>query len=318
MRKQTETGVYFIAEIGGNHEGDFGLAKDLLWQAIGSGVNAVKFQVYTGDGITNRNIDPKRAAHFDKFTLSTKQHLELAEICKNNQVDYLASVWNEELLGLFVEYMRYIKVGSGDLTNYRFLQLLSKYNKPLILSTGLAELAEVESAVGYLKACFNNTDVAELKHTVLQCTSMYPILDSDAHLNVMNTYRRLFPCFDVGYSDHTNGITAIEVALCMGASMIEAHFTDRSIKSDFRDHLVSKTSQEFRDLISFSKKVKEIKGSDQKTLLDIEKQNGHDKSFRRSLYLKKFKNKGSVVLEGDITVLRPVDGIEANYFDDVK
>ena len=314
MRGKNKSGVYFIAEIGGNHEGDFGLAKELLDQALESGVDAVKFQAYSGEGIANRIVDPGRVKHFNKFTLSMDNHIELAELCLANGVDYLASVWNEEMLSQLISYMRYVKIGSGDLTNYKFFKILASHEKPLILSTGLSDFEEVEAAVKTIDLFYRNCSLGDIEHHILQCTSMYPIAYSDAHLNVMKTYKKAFPKYKVGYSDHTVGTTAIQVAISMGAKMIEAHFTDRSIKSEFRDHLVSKTAEEFKELINFTEQVLELQGSNKKELLDIEKSNGHEKSFRRALYLKTDMARGAIVKEGDIAILRPVAGIAASEY----
>ena len=314
VNSENKTKVYFIAEIGGNHEGDFSLAKDLLNQAIECGVDAVKFQAYTGDGIANRLVDPDRVKHFNRFTLSLDDHIELAEICLKRDVDYMASVWNEEMLGQLVPYMRFVKVGSGDLTNYKFFEILSSYQKPIILSTGIAEIQDVEAAVSMIEKFYSGCDLGNLNHHILQCTSMYPIEFSDANLNVMGTYKNLFPNYEVGYSDHTVGTTAIQVAIAMGARTIEAHFTDKSIKSDFRDHIVSKTADDFRELIKFSDQVRDLQGSYEKSLLEIEKINGHDKSFRRSIYLNKYLPKGSTIKPEDVVILRPLSGIPASQY----
>ena len=317
MNKRGNSKVYFIAEIGGNHEGDFSVAKDLLHQAIESGAHAAKFQAYTGDGIANKVVDPSRVKHFNKFTLSLDHHVELAEMCENANVDYMASVWNEDMLRHLVPYMKYVKIGSGDLTNYKFFSLLAHYQKPLILSTGLSTEEEVAGAVATIDQCYQEHDLGNLSHYLLQCTSMYPIEFSDANLNVMKSYSKLFPNYKIGYSDHTSGTTAIQVAIAMGAEMIEAHFTDRAIKSDFRDHIVSKTMAEFQDLIKFSEQVHELQGSFKKSLLDIEKENGHEISFRRSLYLNKTLKRGSKIKEEDIVVLRPASGIPASQYSDL-
>lgn len=306
--------VYMIAEIGGNHEGDLGLAKELLNQAIESGVNAVKFQAYTGEGIANKLVDPNRVKHFNKFTLSLDNHIELAEMCLNTNVDYLASVWNENMLSGLIPYMKYVKVGSGDLTNYRFFELISSHKKPLIVSTGLSSEQEVIEAVRVIDEYYQDCEMGEQSHALLQCTSMYPIEFSDANLNVMSRFKELFPNYKIGYSDHTVGTTAIQVAISMGARVIEAHFTDKNIKSDFRDHKVSKTIDEFKDIIKFAQHVKQLQGSCNKSLLEIEKAQGHDVSFRRSLYLNKDLPAGTIIREEDIVVLRPAAGIPASEY----
>ncbi len=314
MKTQKTHDVYIIAEIGGNHEGDFGLAKELLNQAVDSGVNAVKFQAYTGEGIANKVVDPSRVKHFNKFTLSLENHIELAEMCINSKVDYLASVWNKDMLQGLIPYMKHVKVGSGDLTNYRFFELISAYKKPLIISTGLSSEQEVIDAVKAIDRYYRDCEMGEQKHALLQCTSMYPIEYSDANLNVMHRFKELFPNYQIGYSDHTIGTTAIQVAISMGAKVIEAHFTDKKIKSDFRDHKVSKTIDEFKEIIKFSKQVKQLQGSNKKSLLEIEKAHGHEVSFRRSLYLNKKLPAGAVIGEQDVIALRPAAGIPASEF----
>jgi N,N'-diacetyllegionaminate synthase len=314
MKTREMHDVYVIAEIGGNHEGDFGLAKELLNQAVEAGVDAIKFQAYTGDGIANKVVDPDRVKHFNKFTLSLENHIELAEMCLNSNVDYLASVWNENMLHSLIPYMKYVKVGSGDLTNYRFFELISLHKKPLIISTGLSSEQEVIDAVRAVDGFYQDFKMGDQRHALLQCTSMYPIEYSDANLNVMHKYKKLFPNYKVGYSDHTIGTTAIQVAISMGAKVIEAHFTDKKIKSDFRDHKVSKTVDEFKDIIKFSQQVKQLQGSQKKSLLEIEKAHGHEVSFRRSLYLNKKLTAGAIILENDIVVLRPAVGIPASEF----
>ena len=113
------------------------------------------------------------------------------------------------MLCQLVPYMRFVKVGSGDLTNYKFFEILSSYQKPIVLSTGIADIQEVEAAVNMIEKFYSSCDLGNLNHHILQCTSMYPIEFSDANLNVMGTYKNLFPDYQVGYSDHTIGTTAI-------------------------------------------------------------------------------------------------------------
>ena len=132
--------IYIIAEIGGNHEGNFDKALDLLHQAADAGAQAVKYQIYTGETLVNISQDPDRVKHFDKFALSESQYEELAIECQSRNVDFCASVWSENLIEKFSNYLPYIKVGSGDLTAYPILTKFAKINKPIILSTGLATI----------------------------------------------------------------------------------------------------------------------------------------------------------------------------------
>ena len=180
-----KSGVYIIAEIGGNHEGDFHTAKKLLKQAAESVVDAVKFQIYSPDGLVNRHEDPDRAIHFSKFALKTEEFIELAQECTSYGVDFNASIWDFDQIEKFNDYLKFYKIGSGDLTAYPFLKKISETNKPIILSAGLATFQELKYTIEYLCKCndiYNQKDMI----AILQCTSMYPIPDLEANLNVIS------------------------------------------------------------------------------------------------------------------------------------
>ena len=130
-----KSGIYLIAEIGGNHEGDFGKAKELTELACKSGVDAVKLQIYTADSLVSKAQDPARHAHFKKFELTPVQHIALADICQRNKVTYAASVWDMNALEWVDPYIEFYKIGSGDLTAYPILERIAKIGKPLIMST---------------------------------------------------------------------------------------------------------------------------------------------------------------------------------------
>ncbi len=217
-------GPLMIAEIGGNHEGDFGVAKAMTEQAIGSGVDCVKFQIYRGDTLVSPVESPDRHKHFQRFELLPEQHVELAEMCHRAGVQYLSSVWDMDMLDLVDSYMEIYKVGSGDLTAWPILRELTRRGKPILLSTGLATLDEIIQTVDRIQQFDARYGEPEWL-CLLQCTSMYPIPDSDAQLRVMDTLRQATG-LSVGYSDHTVGSDAIRAAVAMGARVIEFHFTD--------------------------------------------------------------------------------------------
>ncbi|WKV10962.1 N-acetylneuraminate synthase family protein [Marivirga harenae] len=306
-------GPLLIAEIGGNHEGNFEYAKKLTQLAIDSGADYVKFQIYTGDGLVSKLESPDRNQHFKKFELNPEQHIELAEMCHNQKVGYTASVWNFDALEWINPYMDFFKVGSGDLTAYPMLRELAKYQKPILISTGLASEKEVVEAIDFLRQQ-NDFYKNEENIAVLQCTSMYPINNSDANLNVMHRFKELLNCA-VGYSDHTEGNYAMEIAVAMGAEVLEFHFTDDRTGKTFRDHKVSLTKDEVQELIQKIKLINTLKGASEKKALPIEINNGHDKSFRRAVYPLKDIKKGEILSEKDLTVLRPFHGIDAREYD---
>ena len=296
-----------IAEIGGNHEGDFGRAKDLVNMAIECEVDFIKLQTYFADTLVEKTIAPDRWAHFKKFELSIEQHIELAELVTNQGKNYLSSIWDINSYTQLEKYLTYIKIGSGDAISYSFLKQAALIGKPIILSTGLCTLNEVSSSIGTLREINPIYKKPEFIY-VLQCTSMYPIPMMEANLNVMNEYRK-FNC-RVGYSDHTLGKFALEVAALLGAEMLEFHFTDDKEKTSFRDHQVSLVTEDIKELNIFFDNAIEVCGSAEKKPTQSEKDNDHIRTFRRGTYLQRNIISGSVIAKDDLIEKRPLnDGL---------
>ena len=308
-------GPLLIAEIGGNHEGDFDYARQLVKLAIESDIDFVKFQIYTGDGLVSSVESPQRNQHFKKFELSKNQHLELADMIIEAGIGYTSSVWDIGSLNWIDNKISVYKIGSGDLTAYPILKATAEIGKPVILSTGLSTEQEVLESVDFIQSVnplYKQPDQLAL----LQCTSMYPIPVSDAHLNVMGRLKELTG-LTVGYSDHTEGSTALKYAVAMGADILEFHFTDSRENKEFRDHKVSLTKYEVQDLINEIKLIGQLKGKGTKRPLPIELSNEHVTSFRRAVYPSKDIEAGEVFSEENLTVLRPNHGIDARSFAEV-
>jgi len=307
--------VFYIAEIGGNHEGDFEYALRLTGLAIESGADAVKFQFYTGDTLVSRVESEDRNLHFKKFELSNEENLKLM-----HQVDLggsipMASIWNKEMLAWADPYLPIHKVGSGDLTCYPMLAALAATGKPIILSTGLSSMKDVEHAVEYIEKC-DSSYIHERKLALLQCTSSYPTPDSDANINVMLTLKKEFG-LPVGYSDHTLGTDAIEVAVALGAEIIEKHFTDTRKGKHFRDHKVSLTRDEVQRTLERMRRITTLKGGSVKMLTPSEKEAGHQVSFRRGIYASRDICAGETFTSDNTTVLRPNHGVCASRYDEI-
>jgi N-acetylneuraminate synthase/N,N'-diacetyllegionaminate synthase len=305
-------GPLLIAEIGGNHEGNFEYAKKLAALAISSGVDYVKFQIYTGDTLVSSLESPDRNKHFKKFELSKEQHIYLAEMVKEAGILYTSSVWDLEALGWLDKYITLYKIGSGDLTAYPILRKTALIGKPMIVSTGLATEQEVLQTVEYIQSVnpmYKNADSLAL----LQCTSMYPIQAGDAHLNVMQTLKKKTG-LTVGYSDHTEGSKALFYAVAMGAEVLEFHFTDSRDGKVFRDHKVSLTPDEIKDLVEEIKLIRAYSGKGLKAPTEIETNNGHEISFRRAVYPSRDIKAGEILTEANLTVLRPNHGIDARDY----
>lgn len=306
-------GPYLIAEIGGNHEGNFKYAQKLTELACRSGVDAVKFQIYTGDTLVSSVEDPERNAHFKRFEFKPEEYIALAKQCLSNGVDFTASVWDVNALEWIDPYINFYKIGSGDLTAYPILKKIASIAKPIILSAGLSTLDEVGETVKYIQSVNEGYKDKEM-FALLQCTSMYPIPDEDANLKVMDLFRQKFN-LTVGYSDHTVGTDAVEVALAMGAEIIEMHFTDRREGQAFRDHQVSFTCEEIKFLIDKIRKIKMLQGNMTKKPTESEIKADHIQSFRRAIYPIKDLTAGTILTEEVLTTLRPNSGIDARDYE---
>ncbi len=305
-------GPLLIAEIGGNHEGNFDYAKKLAQQAIDTNVDYVKFQIYTGDTLVSSVESPDRNKHFKKFELTKEQHIYLAQMVKEAGILYTSSVWDIDAMGWLDDYITVYKIGSGDLTAYPVLKKTAEKGKPMIVSTGLSTEQEVKDTVGFIQSVNPIYKSPEML-SVLQCTSMYPINPGDANLNVMARLKALTG-LTIGYSDHTEGSKALYYAVAMGAEILEFHFTDSREGKQFRDHKVSLTPGEVKELIQEIKLIQTYQGESEKKPVPIELEHGHEISFRRAVYPLRDIQAGEVLDESNLTVLRPAHGIDAREY----
>lgn len=302
-------GPLLIAEIGGNHEGDFAAAQNMCQQAIESGADCVKFQLYRGDTLVSSVESPDRNKHFQKFELTREQHIQLGEMCRAAGVGYAASVWDMEMLEWIDPYLDFYKVGSGDLTAWPLLREFARRGKPILLSTGLATMDEVLQTIAQIQQVDERYRQPEML-CLLQCTSMYPIPDGDANLRVMDAFRAQTG-LAVGYSDHTVGTTALRAAAAMGAQALEFHFTDARHGKTFRDHKVSLIAEEVRQLRDEVTKINTLRGAKVKLPQVSELENRHEISFRRGAYVRRPIQSGDVISAMDVVLLRPAHGTDA-------
>ena len=307
-----KNGPLLIAEIGGNHEGNFGYAKKLVMLAIKSGVDIVKLQLYTGSTLVSKVESKVRFKHFKKFELSKQEHIYLAKMCKSHKVKYLASVWNLEMLNWIDRYLDYYKIGSGDLTAYPIIKEFAKRGKPIILSTGLSNISEIKKTIKFIQS--QNSKYKNRNNlAILQCTSTYPTNDDEINLNCIKTLRD-HTKMTVGYSDHSFGDLALKAAYIKGAEVMEFHFTDTRKNKKFRDHKISLTSKETVLLIKDILRLKKLMGSNLKLPTKNEKKSGHIISFRRGVYLNKTLKSGNIVKKEDLVFLRPNHGVDARDY----
>jgi len=307
-----KNGPLLIAEIGGNHEGNFNYAKKLVKLAINSGVDVVKLQLYSGDHLVSQVESKSHFKHFKKFELNKSQHIYLAKLCKSFGVQYLASVWDLKMLDWIDRYLTFYKIGSGDLTAFPIIKEFAKRGKPIILSTGLSNLSEITQTINFLQKQ-NKIYKNKNKLALLQCTSCYPTVDKEVNLKVMNTLKRKTN-LTIGYSHHNLGSLALLTAYTLGAEILEFHFTDERKGKVFRDHKISLNNNETKSLIQNIIRVKNILGSNIKKPTKNEIKSKNITTFRRAIYPSQDLKKGHKIKKTDLVYLRPNHGIDARNF----
>ena len=305
---------FIIAEIGGNHEGSLDYAKDLLIQAAEGGADAVKFQTYFPDKIVSKVEDPNRHKHFSKFSLPIDDYFELADLAKKHNVIFMSSIWDLESFIALDSLISIHKIGSGDLTNFPLLKEIISTGKPLIISTAMSLMKEVEDTVRFIEKTQPRYSDSN-KLGILQCVAMYgEPQDYYANLDVISTFLEKFPNHTIGYSDHTIGNFAANVAVTLGAKILEVHFTDDKSRK-FRDHHISITKEELIELKKNIQTIQALRGiTEKKPVKEIETSE-RISEFRRSCYLKYDCKLGDLITEDNLTTLRPNKGIDSrDYF----
>jgi N,N'-diacetyllegionaminate synthase len=292
----------FIAEIGGNHKGDFDLAKAIVMDCLKSKADIIKLQLYSATGLVNVKQDKTRHEHFKTFELSRGQYIELAKMIKDHGKLFCVSVWDVSMMEWIYPYVDVWKIGSGDFTSLPLIEKVYEFGKPVILSTGLCSKTEVDSVISKIRD-FNNFDKVDT--ILMQCTSMYPIPYVEANLAVIDDYSNSYVDVSVGYSDHTIGSDALRISIAKGVDFIEFHYTLNSADTTFRDNLVSLERRDVQELDLWREKVVDLLGSPLKTPTNSEIESGHVKSFRRSVYVNRNVLKGESIRYSDLVFLRP-------------
>ncbi len=312
--------TFIIAEAGVNHNGDMNIAKKMIDVAADAGVDAVKFQTFKTDQLILKNIEK---APYQKLTtnssesqykmlkrleMTREQTAELLDYCNKKKIIFLSTPFEKVSLDELDELGVWaFKIAATDLTNIQFLRQTAKKGKPIILSVGMCYLEEVRRA---LEAIYPiNKDLI-----LLQCTANYPILNEEANIGVIRTFKKSFDIL-VGYSDHSQGVGASPYAVAAGAKVIEKHFTlDKNMEGP--DHKASVTPKELRQLVSDIRRVEDYLGDGIKIPSCSEQMTR--KSLQKCLVANKDIKQGEIFTEENIVAKRTNgEGISALYFDDV-
>ena len=310
MRQVNKT--FVIAEAGVNHNGDMALARALVDVAAAAGADAVKFQTFVVDRLVTRSAATAEyqqralggeASQYDmlaRLELSEADHEMLAAHCAARGIEFMSTPFDPESAHFLKRLgVRRIKISSGDVTNLPMLEVVGALGLPVVLSTGMADMAEVETAVATLRAA-GTTDLA-----VLQCVSNYPADPALSNLRVMDSFARAFGA-PVGLSDHSTGLTVAIAAVARGAAYVEKHFTlDRSLPGP--DHQASLLPDELRALVAAIRDVESALGDGVKRPVPSELP-VRDVA-RKSLVAARDLPAGTVLGREDLDVLRPGTGL---------
>ena len=299
-----------IAEAGVNHNGSIFLAKKLIDVASKAGADYVKFQTFDVDELILKNTktaeyqkknlksNTSQFSMLKKYQLSDNDHRELIRYSKKKKIKFLSTAFEEKSLRLLVKYkLDYIKVPSGEITNYLLLKKISKLNKKVLLSTGMATNKEIKQALKVLRK--RKKDL-----TILHCTSDYPADLNDLNLNFIKNLKKFG--YEVGYSDHSLNMTTPSIAVALGCKVIEKHFT-LSKKFKGPDHKASLEPQELRKMVNLIRDTEKILGSQYKIISKGEKKT--KLLVRKSLVAKNDILIGEIFSEKNITSKRPGTGI---------
>ena len=303
-----------IAEAGVNHNGNLELAKKLIDVAADAGADYVKFQTFKAEKIVSRaapkalyqqSTTGSSESQLDmvkKLELDLEAHQLLTDYCVQKQIKFLSTAFDIESVDLLHRFdLDYFKIPSGEITNLPLLEKIASQKKPILLSTGMATMEEIENTLNVLIS----KGVSREDIIVLHCNTEYPTPMSDVNLKAMNSIANSFDV-RVGYSDHTLGIEVPIAAVSMGAVCIEKHFTlDKSMKGP--DHKASLEPKELKAMVSAIRNIEQALGSDIKQPTGSELKNVV--VARKSLHLAHSLSKGHVLVAEDLVTLRPGDGI---------
>lgn len=312
--------TFIIAEAGVNHNGDIATAKKLIVAAAEAGANAVKFQTWKTEllvtetaematyQIENTGQQESQFNMLKKLELSYSDFKELKDYCDQLNIQFLSTP-DEETSATFLNDLQNIfKIGSGELTNIPFLRHVARFKKPIILSTGMGTLGEIEHALNTLTQEGQNLD----QITVLHATTQYPTPPEEVNLSAMLTIKRAFPGVSVGYSDHTLGIEVPIAAVALGATIIEKHFTlDRDMAGP--DHLASLDPKQLKEMVQAIRKIEVAIGNGIKrpTASEIE----NKRIVRKSIVALENISEGQLLTEKNIGIRRPGTGIPPSEWD---
>ena len=312
-----------IAEAGVNHNGDIDLAKKLVVEAAAAGADLVKFQTFLANKIVSSTApkaeNQKRTTDsgesqfkmIQKLELSRESHEVLIEECRRQGIGFFSTAFDPESFDMLLDLgcVDLIKIPSGEITNLPLLRYMTRLGKPVLLSTGMANLGEVEAAIQVIEASGTPRQLI----TILHCTTEYPTPMEDVNLRALVSMKQAFGV-QVGYSDHTPGIEVAIAAAALGATVIEKHFTlDRNLPGP--DHKASLEPHELKAMVNAIRNIEVALGDGIKQPSCSELIN--KPIARKSIVARREINAGELFSEDDLATKRPETGISPMFWDEI-
>ena len=312
-----------IAEAGVNHNGDIDLAKKLVVEAAAAGADLVKFQTFLANKIVSstapkaeyqkRTTDSGESQFemIQKLELSRESHEVLIEECRRQGIGFFSTAFDPESFDMLLDLgcVDLIKIPSGEITNLPLLRYMTRLGKPVLLSTGMANLGEVEAAIQVIEAAGTPHHLI----TILHCTAEYPTPMEDVNLRAMVSMKQAFGVA-VGYSDHTPGTEVAIAAAALGATVIEKHFTlDRNLPGP--DHKASLEPHELKAMVNAIRNIEVALGDGIKQASRSELKN--KPIARKSIVARREINAGEFFSEDNLAAKRPGTGISPMFWDEI-
>lgn len=311
--------TFIIAEVGVNHNGSLKKALKLIDIAVSAGVNAIKFQTFKAENIATdyapkaeyqKSKAIKKETQFQmlkKLEFTDVMHKACFNKCKKKKIIFISSAFDIESLNYLKKFkLSHFKVPSGEITNIPYLEVLGKFRKKVILSTGMSNIYEIKKAIKTLTT--NGTKKKDI--TLMQCTSAYPAPYDEINLNTIATLRNKFK-LDIGFSDHSLGFQASIAAVALGAKVVEKHLTlSKNLKGP--DHGASLDPKEFKLMVQSIKIVEKTLGNKIKKITKSEKKNIN--IVRKSIVASTKIKKNEKFSKLNVTCKRPGTGISPLFF----
>jgi N-acetylneuraminate synthase len=307
---------YIIAEVGSNHNGDMDLCHRLIDAAAAAGAHAVKFQSWTDTSLIAEEEYAHNTEYSDKkkhfgslremvtaYQFTADQHREARAHCRARGIAFCSTPFTVEEANLLEELdVPFFKIASMDVVHLPLLKYVARKQRPVVISTGMATLAEIEHAVQTVRAEGNEQIV------LLHCVSIYPPEYDTIHLRNMATMQEAFDV-PVGFSDHTLGVAISLAAIAIGACVIEKHFTLDQDMAGW-DHAISANPEQLRTIVAEGRNIFSALGESKRIVSTAEMEKR--KKFRRSLVAKRKLDRGHMLTEADLDAKRPGTGIAPN------